>query len=127
MYIRYVDGVSKDDIAVRDIRYFCVQPCEWVKSESDEAKVSGYCLFDKMAEREAEFAGLVVNAMASHFSNVEQDEKQFLPIRPFWGGRGTLLARFASKETALKAFNDICQALADGKRYFDLVPYDERR
>ena len=112
---------------MRDIRYFCVQPCEWTESEGGGTKVSGYCLFDKMAEREAEFAALVVNAMASHLSNAERDEKQFLPIRSFWGGRGTLLACFASEKAALTAFDDICQALADGKQYFDLVSYDERR
>lgn len=126
MYIRYFDGTSEDDIAVRDIRYFCVQACEWTKSEGDGAKVSGYCLFDKMAEREAEFAGLIVSAMASRLSTAAQDEKQFLPIGSFWKERRTRLACFTSKNVALAAFNDICQALADGKQYFDLIPYDER-
>lgn len=131
MYIKYHDPVTRA-IQVRDVRHFAIysQDCE----EEDGSVTHGAAIYDGMVERAACFAGVAVESAAAFLLDSTEavwrmQHRRRDPVlsvsRYYDDAEVAELAWFNSRDAAEAVMEDICEALAYGKQFFDLAEYGE--
>jgi len=132
MYIRYRDSSNPtntaESIVVRDIRWFCIEP---QTIDDHGTKIEGAAICDGMMNNAVAFGNAAVEYLAGYILGNEKVfpngklRKNVIPI-----GDGGIdfysdLAWFESMEIACMILDKICQAMDEGKQFFDLTQYGE--
>ena len=132
MYIRYRDTHypidTAEGIVVRDIRWFYIEP---QTIDDHGTKIEGAAICDGMMNNAVTFGNAAVEYLAGYMLGDEKvfpNGKRYKSVLPIGDGGGDFysdLAWFESIEIARLVLDKICQAMDEGKQFFDLTQYGE--
>ena len=101
-------------VCVRNVEHFTIRSYSYVTDDGNGVDYSDIC--DDSFYAMKDFCDLT--------TRIFKGEPHTVDLANFseWYG---CLARFSSLEDAQRVLNDICAAIAAGKNYFDLTPYNK--
>lgn len=131
MYIKYCDFNYSgcEQIHVRAISHLCIMKSD---CENDHGVIThGAIIQNRIQADVASMIDEMIDSLADYITNGKSryrykayNQEPVPSLSDFYEDDGQLMW-FSSVEAAQKVFDDICKAMADGKKYFDLTQYGE--